>query len=325
MTNRLMHLKLARCPLWTVVVFVCCGVTLAALAQKRQPKKSIRRAKLPTFEHKLTSQFFFDDVFSKLNGPRPAQRTVIAPRRAAKETTNPNARAKKHAWAKIISSETIEGEVKSIKIRLDKSVTTPTDFAGRGFRVARRDFSILAVLFAIISEYDGDVRWKNDAMAARDIFARVASNAKASGNSNVYKEAKSRLEDLADLLRGSGLSRPVETPENAWDTITGRAPLMQRLDRGSKELAVWTASSGEFSRNAEQVLHEAEMIASISEILIKENMEDGDDEDYVAFVRRMQQAATNISSAVKLNNVDQARRASGEITQTCDACHELYQ
>src|SRR4029450_13371139 len=105
-------------------------------------------------------------------------------------------------WAALISGTTIEDEIKSLKLQVDQNVTTPSDFAGKGYKLARRDFSVLAMLFGIAGEYEGDVRWKNDAPAARAVLGRPANNSKV-GTQQVWAEAKQRKEELTDLLGGS--------------------------------------------------------------------------------------------------------------------------
>ena len=308
-------------------VVAWCLVAFVAVAPSQQKSKPARRAKLPTFEGTLTTQFFFDNVFTKLVGKRPANPSAVVATTPAPSgrTPSPNAGGTSYSWAKLISSGTIEDEVKAIKLSVDKGVTTPSDFAGRGYKIARREFSLLAMLFGIIHDYDDDVRWKSDSAVARDRFARSASNAKAGGNSNVYKEAQMRQEDLGRLLRGSGLEGQAERPENVWSELADRALLMQRLEIGfNGRLSGWTSGQNEFSRNREEVLHEAEIIAAISEVLSREGMEDGDDEDYVVFVKRMQAAAADVAEAVRLDSPNQARQAAGEINKACSECHELY-
>src|SRR5262249_46646232 len=81
-------------------------------------------------------------------------------------------------WAAVISGTALEDEVKAQKLMADANVTTPSDFAGNGYKNARRDFMVAAMVFGIIAEYDGDVRWKKEAPTERDLFARTAANAK---------------------------------------------------------------------------------------------------------------------------------------------------
>ena len=63
-------------------------------------------------------------------------------------------------WSAPISAATIEDAIKSLKQQVDTEVTSLTDFKGKGHKLARRDYSVLAMLFAIAGEYDGEVRWK---------------------------------------------------------------------------------------------------------------------------------------------------------------------
>ena len=309
---------------FTACIIVCYLITFSG-AQTRDKPKVAKRAKLPSFEDPLTKQIFFDDVFTKLVGQRPANLNTVSTK--ATEAGNPDQAGGRgsHAWAKLISAGTIEDEVKAVKLLVDKNVTSPSDFAGRGYKTVRREFSILAMLFGIISEYDDDVRWKRDSAVARDSFARSASNAKAGGNSNVFKEAQLRREDLGRLLRGSGLEGKPQRTENIWDELVDRAVLMQRLEIAFNErLSGWTGSEREFSRNVESVLHEAEIIGAISRVLASTGMDDADDEDYAAFVKRMQTAASAVAEATKLENPNRARQAAGEMNKACSECHELY-
>ena len=59
-----------------------------------------------------------------------------------------------NAWSRVISAATLEDEIKLLKLNVDKTVTTPSSFAGRGHKPARLDFSLLAMLFAIVDQFD---------------------------------------------------------------------------------------------------------------------------------------------------------------------------
>jgi hypothetical protein len=228
-------------------------------------------------------------------------------------------------WAKLISSTTIEDEIKAIKLEVDKNITTPTEFAGRGHKAIRREYSVLAMLFAIINEYEGDVRFKKDAAAARNVFARTANNTKAGGNTNVFKEAKDRKADLDELLGGSSISSDGGNETPAWPMIIDRSPLMQRLEAAFQaKLTPTLANKDEFSKNAELVLHEAELISVMAAVLTKEGMSDAEDDTYLGFAKTMKDAAIEVANAAKGNNYDQARAAAGKIDKACSQCHESY-
>ncbi len=303
-------------------------VGIVGLGQGGSPSSSKQRARLPQFRLDDSSQPFFTDLFSQLRGPRPAGRSspdakvdsVSTPGLSPTDAVGTPAGS---AWPALISATTLADEIEALKIAIDKNVTTPSDFAGRGVKLVRRDFSILATLFAVVAEYDGDVRFKHSAAIARDRFARAAANARAAGSTNVYNEAKQRRRDLQDLLGGSRLSG--EPSRVDWERVAARSALMQRLKVGLRErLVVGTRDGSEFSRRQEILLHEAEIVAAIAEVLTQEGMEDGDDEEYAALSRRMQAAAVDLVGAVKMTAPERARLAVGQVSQACADCHELY-
>lgn len=312
---------------WLAAGILCvCALHLAGLAQD-DPGQAKQRAKPPKFGNEV-NRIFFDNVFSKLQGERPKNPGAVVATSApggGSAGTGGSADGASYAWSKMISATTIENEIKAIKLNVDQSVTTPSEFAGRGHKQVRRDFSILAAMFGIVGEYDGDVRWKKMGPAARDVFARTARNTKAGGNTNTYNESKQRKNDLQDLLGGASLQAEAEQADADWSTICDRGPLMQRLDRGFEgKLNGWVSNKAEFDGNLEDVLHEAEMVAALSEVLTKEGMEDWEDETYLGFAKRMKEGAMAIAAAVKTNDYEQARQAAGDVKKACTECHEFY-
>ncbi|QDU77034.1 Cytochrome C' [Bremerella volcania] len=293
-----------------------------------------RRAKAPEFNNTTTSIIFFKDVFAEaLQGERPATLSenrqaapAMAPGSPGGGMSSPAASGGGAAgeWADIISPTTIQDEVKRLNNQLTETVQNVRKFNGGGFEEARRDFTELAMIFEIIAEHDGDVRWKEFALSARDGFARAGFNSKV-GTDNSFKEAKLRAEDLEQLVRGGSIEVREADPKATWDAIADRPPLMQRLEIAyQKRLKPMTASESEFKSNTEEILHEAEIIAAIGHAMQKEGFEYYDDDDYLTFSKQMQEAAMKVVKAVKENNADAARTAAGDVGQSCTLCHESY-
>ena len=308
----------------SVMLVLLCGLMLEA--QRRVAK--VKRAKLPQVGSSNPDSPFFDNAFDKLKGERTIGRGVVANKNGNNSNPADNTPASgagtTFAWSKMISPETIEDEVKSLKLKIDMDVNQPSAFAGRGYQKARGHFSTLAALFGVINEYDQDVRWKKDSSKARDLFARTAGNCKV-GSTQAFNDAKARKLELQDLLSGSGLVTQASAPVVSWEKVIDRSPLMKRLEWSHQtKLQPFTASKSEFAGNVDQVLHQAEIVAVLSEILLKEGMEDADDEDYAGYAQRMKKAALEIVDAVKLNNDEAARKAAGEISKACAECHEGY-
>ena len=320
--------KAATC--FVVVAMALVAVYCTNHADADGPKK-VRRAKPPEFTEDSARNVFFNDVFQDaLVGERPQNigQVVARPVNGGSGTdsggssTSSDGSGGLYAWSKVISPTAIEDEIKALKIQVDEDITTPTKFAGNGFKQARKNFSILAMLFAIAAEYDGDVRWKENAHNLRDLFARSAGNAKV-GTIQVYNEAKLRKQDLQDVVGGAAFSAVKESERKAdWSSVLDRSPLMQRLELAQQtKLQPWTANEGEFKANKDQLVHEANMVAAMGEVLIQKGMEDGDEADYAAFAKQMRDSALEIISAGKIDNYDQARQAVGAIGQACSNCH----
>jgi hypothetical protein len=218
----------------------------------------------------------------------------------------------------------LEDEVKAIKLKVDQAVTTPNRFRSQGYRACRRYFTTLAMLFAIIEEYDGDVRWKSAAPALRQAFARAAANCKT-GSAQAYNEAKLRKLDLQDAVGGGAVNLPNAGPRENWEGVCDRSPLMQRLESSLQEaMRPQTASQGEFQANLEDLFREAQLVAAIGRVLKQDRMMDAGDEDYDGFCDSMSDAANSLAEAIKSNSYEKATSAVGQIGQSCSACHELY-
>jgi hypothetical protein len=274
---------------------------------------------------------FFTDAREKLIGDRPdygagskSQDSTQASQlqHAGDPPTNP---AGSPPFSQLITPETLETEIKRLAQSLNTSVTSPSAFKGGGFKDARRDFSELAVLFAVTAQYDGDARWKDSAAGLRDAFARAAASAKV-GNDVTYREAMARKQDLADLIRGS---RPQVARTNAdvhdWSQVAAREPLMQRLNIAHQQrLTKWLADEPTFRRNQRDVDHEAQVVALLADVIHRAAFEYWDDETFAAYANELQQAATDVRAAATSGNYEQGRAAITRATGACANCHDGY-
>jgi hypothetical protein len=302
-----------------VLVSMSCAHVIAE--ESKSPKK---RARPPKWSADVLDAFF-DDARTKLVGTRPDYSAAVAtdskPPATGDHSTVPSADA---TWSRLIDAQTIETEVKRLSQSVGKAVTTPTAFKGGAFEDCRRDFSELAVLFAVAADYDGDVRWKESAPALRDLFARAGRNCKV-GTDQTFNESNQRKQDLADLVSGSRPKLPKAEQEADWGKLADRPPLMQRLNVAHEDrLTKWLSSEKQFKKNGEGVRHEAQIVAVIADVIGREGFDYADDEEYARLVRELRQAAIDISTAVELDNLDQAQDAINRATKSCADCHELY-
>jgi hypothetical protein len=285
-----------------------------------------KRARPPQFG-KSISDVFFPDARAKLVGPRPEKTGHAAngPSTASLVPSRPDGTNRGGpTWSKLIAADVVEDEIKAMSLRLGETVQTASKFKGGDYQRARLHLSVLATLFAIDAQYEGTMRWQRDAAGMRDLLARAGFNCKV-GTDAAYKEAKARFEDLQNLVRGNEVQAPSAGPDADWIKVADRPPLMKRLEHAQQQgLAVWTANPGEFSRHADKLLHEAQMIAALAEVISREGYEFADDETYREFAQTMQIQALAVRDAVEQNNYEPARQAVGEISKACSNCHEGF-
>jgi Cytochrome C' len=312
----------------SLVLYIC--VTSSGQAQ-RKPE----RVEAPKFSPGQYANVFFADPTSLLKGPRPSSQATLQTtgstsnaiaKSNGKSTAVPNAASSDDeplAWHNLISPAALEDLVKGSKLRLDKAITTPAAFAGGGFAIARREFSLQALLFAIIEKHPGEVRWKSSAAVARDTLSRVAANSKV-GSQQVYAEAKKRLLDLGDLTNGTTLSGDASA-EIPWGQLIDRVPLMQILDGAFREqVSVHTANPTEFGKNKESVQNLSELIAVLGKATLIQDMPDAEDPEYAAIAKEMIDQAIRVAQAAKNGDAELGRQAASKLGQSCNKCHETY-
>jgi len=301
---------------------------LPALAGAGQrPKQGpVRRAARPAGGwDKVTAGTFFDDAFGSLQGSRPAfsaaSRAVVNSPSAPPTAV---AAAGGFKWSALISEATLTDEIKDAKGVLAAATARPSDFKGGGYDRAREGFTVAALAFGVIAEYDEDVRWKKDAATARDLFARVGFNCKV-GTDQSLAEAKLRVSDLEAMLEGgSPQGKPDRDEDFRWSQVAGRPAMMSRLETADGLVAATVAEKDGFVKQLDRLLHDAEIVAVIAETIQRPDYEYHDDDTYRGYAAAMRDAALKVREACRRKDYDAARAAAGELKKSCDACHGDY-
>lgn len=302
------------------------GALFAALATGKESHPP-RRAR-PLQWSADVRDAFFADAREKLEGTRPdyaqARAGNAADANAAALPKDTESRAG-DGWSKLIAAETIETEIKRLQKSVATTVTTPGPFKGGGYKACRRDFSLLALLFGVAAEYHGQVRWQDVAPGLRDQFARAAQNCKV-GTDQTFRQATERNQELAELVAGARPQVSKAEPRVAnWADVADRVSLMQRLNTAHQErLTKWLANEREFRAHADDVVHEAQIIALIADVIHREAFEYWDDETYAGYAKELKQSATDVAAAAESGNYQQAQQAIGRTTKSCSDCHDGY-
>ncbi len=302
-------------------------LTLAAQQPSRgkPPAALPERARPPQWTERSKSAFF-ENAGDALVGKRPdyTKRSSDAPASPSGNADDVSPSGGIFAWSKIIAPEIIEDEVKRIAQGVNEAVVNPQQYAGGGYKSGQDHFSMLAVLFAIVAEYDGDVRWQRHAIAAREEFAAAGFGSRV-GSIQAFNQAKAAREDLTSMIAGQTLKGKDGEAKATWGKVAYRPPLMRRLKIAQEErLNGWTASAGEFKKNTDEILHEAQLVAALAEVITRDGFEYADDDTYLGYSKELKKSALDVVDAVKQNNAANARSAMSAMGKTCIACHDGY-
>ncbi len=310
-----------------VLALAVTAIGVQAAAGERGATKPRRRAAPPTRFDRAASGTFFDDAFATLQGPRPvfaAGGHGPAARGLGSQSGAADSASSGFRWSTIISEETLTDEVKDRKADVATAVAKSSDFKGGGYDSAREAFTSIAVAFGVIAAYDQEIRWKKDAATARDLFARVGANCKV-GTDQSFAESKARLGDLESMLEGSSPEGRADRDEDfRWSQAAARPALMSRLETGEGLISAGMASRGDFDRELDRILHDAEIVAVIGEVIQQPDFEYHDDDSYRGYAAAMRDAAVKVRDACRKKDYDAARAAASELKKSCDACHGDY-
>ncbi|MCU0712296.1 MAG: cytochrome c [Pirellula sp.] len=316
--------------LFTILIALFGAAIWTGVAYSQKPVKRPTRAAPPKFNPSDFDGIFYADALSQLQGARPTPGSTTSgksnvnamAKNGDASSGSDGAAASNSSWKSLISGSSIEDLMKEAKLRIDGVITTPAKFAAGGVIEARKEFTLVATLMAIIQEYPEEIRWKHSSAYGRLIFSRMASNCKV-GTQPVFNEAKLRSQDLGEVLKGSKLSGQME--EITWEETSDRTPAMKILEWALREnLAKQTASEKEFQQSKDEVKKYAELVAAYGLVLQQKGMNDADDETYAQFSQAMTDAAASVAAATIAGDAESARVGVGKIDQSCNKCHESY-
>ncbi|MGE0606981.1 MAG: hypothetical protein AB7O62_07800 [Pirellulales bacterium] len=270
---------------------------------------------------------FFPDATAALSGERPdfgAARAVVNAGGGTPGATSDGGGGDSFAWSGLISSDTLEAAIKSHTAELGELIKEPGTFKSSKHRDARRIYCETAVLFGVISRYDGDVRWKDKAAGMREGVARAANNCKV-GTDASFNESRERQKDMAELIRGGSVTLPEVGDQAEWKTASERPPLMQRMEElGQKHLKTWTSSNGEFNANKEKIIQEAQILATLAQVITDPSYDYADDAQYLEFIKALQQGCQDMVAGAQQGDYDKASAGSVAINKACADCHTNF-
>lgn len=311
---------------WTAVCLAMAGAgqgdLRATAADREEPPR--RRAAPPDWSSDVLDAFF-RDAREQLVGERP-QAGARQTNDRSRPGPAPQARTTgdEKAWSAWIDEAALTTEVKRIHHGLRSPLANPSKFKAGGYLPCRRDYSLLAVLMAIIAEHPDRVRWHDQASLLAKRFQAAAEACKTADDES-YAAASAAKIDLEEIIRGGRLAG--EAPEDSppWPELAERRYLMQRMETAlEKRIQGAVANAATLRREADQVAHEAQLVAALGEVICRSPYEYADDADFVAMANDLRDAAQTLTQAARDRDHEAAVAAVSRITQSCSDCHAGY-
>lgn len=315
----------------TLVKLLAVAMGLGALGHAAAADAApAKRAKPPQWTADVVDAFF-PDAREALVGTRPERPASVESTpgdRASFDGLGPGggeaSAGGRVLWSQLIDGESLAAEVKRLTAELREPLANPSRFKAGGYQQCRAAFNLLAILFAAIAEYDGDVRWQADAAALRDSLARAGLNCKV-GTDQTFSEASQRRAELEDLVRGQPLGLQAAEPAEDWSALADRSLLMQYLEESLEErLKPALANPRDLSRRAAEIRQNAQVLALLGAAIERENFDYWDDEPFQQQAAELRAAAGELSRAVDQANAEAARAALERLEQSCVNCHAGY-
>lgn len=312
-----------------LVSLFTCDAVLAQEKPAPQKVRRVKRVKRPVFNQtdSATSDpkgesIYFGDVYAEaIVGQRPdAAALAESAKSKSNESGAADASTSVDSWSQLVDATSIEDEIKSQQQLVSQLVTTPVVFQTK-FNEVNQSFEILSVLFSVIRQYDGDIRWSDHAPVAQMLFQKAAVSSR-NGAAAGFRYCNTRKEDLQELVRGGSIVATDPPPETIdWSEAADRSRLMVRLEEANENLKKFTANEDAFKTAAGEINHEANMIALMARVIILDGMPEAEEDDYVAYGRTMLDGATQLKSATKVGDFNLASTATNLIGQSCADCH----
>ncbi|NOY30828.1 MAG: cytochrome c [Planctomycetes bacterium] len=303
-----------RCPVFIVLTV---PLLFGGVVHAESKEAAGRRAKPPQWSQEVRD-VFFEDARKELVGTRPV--AELAKPLGGMTGINGKSQNEASSWSELIQAETLQTEIKRVVNGLAGAISSSGKFQGGGYEQCRHDFSLLAVWFRVVGEFDEQVRWKKEAGDVRQHLGQAAALCEKASEPS-YSAAKQMHGLLTELLRGQSAFE--DSTQEKWQV--DRSLLMLRMEQSVEEILGPSLSSKKiFRRRNSDLAHEAQLLAVLAKVIIEEGYESADDEEFSAYARQLGEASTTLVREAEEKNYEAARSAAGRLTQSCSACHEDF-
>lgn len=248
--------------------------------------------------------------------------TTTSPTTAVNTTAGP-ASADQTDWKSIIPAEVLDSEVTRIRNRFTQRLQSVGSYNSSYLELPPH-IATLAVLAGIALEHPDPIRWKANAKYVRDLAADMGRQKLQTGAAS-YRTLQVPWEQIVETLDGS---RPAALPEGPEETdfsaIADMGALMKRLDVASKWLKVNVGTAEALQEKADDVAHEAAVIAALGKVITTEGYGYSEDEGFLGHALPMIESARKMAEAARTKNFAAYDEGINRVYRACSECHSDY-
>lgn len=229
-------------------------------------------------------------------------------------------------WSKLVPVETIKNEVALESTLLKDATKNPGFFKSSGAKSAETHFSMMAAMFHMGTRYGAETPWdKQNLTALRDLTADAYQKA-VFADDDAYAAAQQSLKEVDNWLTSGKTAAEPAGNDPAWsDEVLPFYAIMRRMETAQRtKLQPWTASQNDFVAKKDEIIHEANVLAALAQIMMDESYPLAGEGDYQNWAKTFRDNALGIAEATKAGDFEKASDFYRDNNVQCDSCHGVY-
>jgi cytochrome c556 len=226
-------------------------------------------------------------------------------------------------WSTLITTDTIQNEVKSIRNELTRIMTSVGSY-NRDFASVQILGSTLAGLAQIGHEHSGTLPWKQKAILLRDLAGKVSSGASGVGR-DPYDKVLLPFEQIIVILDGGNPSNaPAPDEKASVASSADREWIMRRMQKSIDVLKTSNQNEPAFKGQKEQASAELQFLASMGMLLRAPDYVYADEKIYQDYMKTMSDIGVAARSATDAETFAAFQEQFNKMNQVCTDCHKQY-
>lgn len=246
------------------------------------------------------------------------------PQNAESASPEPSAAAASSAagadWGKVISAAILDNEVKFLRNELTQKLQSVGKYNASTFEIPVHG-ATLSVMAGIATAHPGDISWKDKAKYVRDLGLKIAEAAEGPGRKN-YDATLAPFEQVVALLNGNEPAGLEDAEDSVpFADVAERIDIMKRMEQAFKWLKTNVNSEQALKDEQEKVLHEAAVLAALTQAIAAKDYYKNDPETYDGFAEMMVNASLKAGEAAQNGRFDEFSQSLDQIQKSCNECH----